>query len=150
MIAPVGTHSLKGTAFVLLLGLGGALYAERQWQAIRMHNPVVQCTGPRCLVNRVRLQNLLGHRGALGSSVRILPVGCNGQGSGVRLYAVRPDSLLAKLGIRSGDIVRSVNGIVLSSPDKAIGLYHTLRTAHHVAVALDRDGRSIVMHYKIM
>ena len=150
MIAAFATHSLlQRSAFVLLLGLGGALYAEQHWRVRCLRTPAVSCAGPRCTVNRTQLSDLLAHPNRLGSSVRILPVGCSGH-SGVRLYAIRPDSLLARLGIRSGDIVRSVNGIELSSPDKAIGLYHTLRTAQHVSVELVRGGQTLTMRYTII
>lgn len=71
---------------------------------------------------------------------RIVPSVGNGRPDGFKLYAVRPDSLFARLGFQNGDKVRAVNGFELTSPDKALELYTKLRSTNELTIDLDRRG----------
>jgi len=56
---------------------------------------------------------------------------------------------LTKLGIQNGDILESVNGQSLSSPDAALGAYTTLRTADKFTLSIRRDGQSMMVNYSL-
>jgi len=90
---------------------------------------------------RAEVLLLLDDAGALASKVRILPYLEHGRVSGVKLYGVRSDSALAAFGLRNGDVVRTVNGIPLTSPDASLEAYSRLREADFVDVRLTRRGR---------
>jgi len=62
-------------------------------------------------------------------------------GPGARLDGIAPGSLLDALGLRNGDVVRSVNGLDVSTAEAALPAYARLRAARHFVLALERDGR---------
>jgi general secretion pathway protein C len=86
---------------------------------------------------------------SLTRSARIVPEIREGKATGFRLYSVRPEGALAKLGLQTGDIVRSIDGVVISSPEVALALYEKFKSAGQVSLALDRRGRPLIIQYRI-
>jgi general secretion pathway protein C len=73
----------------------------------------------------------------------------NGKPKGFRLFAIRPGSLLGRVGFRNGDIIQAVNGNDTSTPEKAIETYNKLRTAGLVRASLLREGKPVAIEIKI-
>jgi hypothetical protein len=73
----------------------------------------------------------------------------NGKPFGFRLFAVVADGPFAKLGLRDGDILVSVNGLVLTSLDQALQAYGKLKTARHFELRLVRGGHEMVEEYVV-
>ena len=82
-------------------------------------------------------------------SVRISPEQKDGKVLGVRLHGVRSDSLLGVLGLKSGDILQSINGFEMGSPEKALEAYARLRTASNLAVKVQRGGKPMDIDIQI-
>jgi hypothetical protein len=80
---------------------------------------------------------------------RIVPQEGEGQATGLRLAGVRRDSAFAALGLSSGDVLLEVNGRSIGTPAAALAAYTALRTADHVSLAIERDGRPIRLDYVI-
>ena len=95
---------------------------------------------PRTTVDRV-LQNPM----AMAKGVRVVPSMRSGKPDGMKLYAIRPSSLWAALGFRNGDTIRTINGVELTSPDKALDAYTTLRDATRLEIDLLRRGAPEVL-----
>jgi general secretion pathway protein C len=74
---------------------------------------------------------------------RIVPAFEGGKLSGFRLLSVRADSLYAELGLRSGDVLETVNGASLSSPAVAVGLVTSLRDQRQISVVVNRGGERL-------
>jgi type II secretory pathway component PulC len=70
----------------------------------------------------------------------IVPAMRDGVAIGFRLVSVRPCGPLAALGFRNGDIVEAVNGISMTSPDRALRAFTKLKMARHLSVAIERAG----------
>ena len=68
---------------------------------------------------------------------------------GMRLFGVRPDSLLGQLGFENGDRLESVNGLPLTSPEKATEAWTQVKGADHVTVQLQRRGESLKIDYDL-
>jgi general secretion pathway protein C len=51
--------------------------------------------------------------------------------------------------LQNGDRLLTINGLDLSSPDKALETYVRLRAANHLVVALERRGAPITLDYTI-
>ena len=69
--------------------------------------------------------------------------------SGFRIFAIKPGSLLARIGFQSGDLVQALNGNAIATPDKALEAYARLRTAELVRVSLLREGKPMAIEMKI-
>jgi type II secretion system protein C len=81
--------------------------------------------------------------------VKITPEWRDQKVYGWRLSGFRRDSLPAKLGVRSGDVLLAVNGRSLVDPDQALAIYLTLRGAEKVVVTLERDGKKLDLEYLV-
>jgi len=79
----------------------------------------------------------------LMTQVRMVPMFRDGKWAGFKALSVQRDSMIERLGLRSGDVITSVNGQPIDSPDKLMGLYQQLQTSRHFIVELERDGQRI-------
>ena len=73
----------------------------------------------------------------------MIPAFTAGRLIGFRAHWVKEGSLLANLGLKSGDVLMKVNGISLDSRD-AMSLFQQLQTTRRFAVELERNGQRLV------
>ncbi len=100
----------------------------------------VRCEGGVCRVSRALLDELLANTTVLSTSARFVPSVKDGRPNGFKIYAIRPASVFARLGLKNGDTVEEVDGLALDGPDHAIAFYAGLRTARSLDVRLLRGG----------
>jgi len=100
-------------------------------------------------VQHSTLDSLLGNMGALARAARIVPETRDGKSIGFRLFSIKPDGPFGKIGLKNGDIISAINGLEMTSPDKALEVYTKLRTANHLTVGLERNGQKVTMDYTI-
>src|SRR5690606_7923806 len=100
-------------------------------------------------VKRDFLDKVLANQAEIMRSARIVPHEENGQVTGVKLYGIRRNSLLGKLGLQNGDLLRNINGYAMSSPDTALEAYARLRSADKLSVSVTRRGRDMNVGYSI-
>jgi general secretion pathway protein C len=100
-------------------------------------------------IRRSALQELLGNMNLLARAARIVPEVREGHGAGFRLYQVQPDGPFARIGLRNGDLVSSINGLELASVEQAMEVYAKLKSAAHISVGLVRDGHRLTTEYRI-
>jgi general secretion pathway protein C len=81
-------------------------------------------------------------------SARIIPETKDGQVVGVRLFGIRPDTLLGSLGIQNGDRLETINGFSMSSPEKALEAYTRLRAADGLNLQVNRRGQPTTIDIK--
>jgi len=92
-------------------------------------------------VPRTTVDHILTDPMAYAKGARVVPAMSIGRTEGFKLYAIRPNSLYAKLGLSNGDLIRSVNGFELTAPDKALEIYMKLKDATSLEIELTRRGR---------
>ncbi|HEY2903566.1 MAG TPA: type II secretion system protein GspC [Polyangia bacterium] len=100
-------------------------------------------------VQRATVDSLLGNMSVLSRAARIVPELKDGKAAGFRLFSVRPDGPFAKIGFQNGDVISAINGLDMSSPDKALEVYTKLRSASHLSVGMERNGQKITKEYSI-
>lgn len=96
------------------------------------------------LVEKVLLNPMAVAKGA-----RVVPSMKNGKPDGFKLYAIRPSSAFAKLGLTNGDTLQSINGFELTSADKALEVYTKLREATSLEIEVTRRGKPVTLKYSI-
>ena len=72
--------------------------------------------------------------------VRVQPYNKGGRLEGYRIRPGRDRQLLTKFGLRSGDVVKAVNGVPMDNPIKALEILRDLSTATSVTVDIERNG----------
>ncbi len=100
-------------------------------------------------VDRSVVDQILENQAELMRSARIVPEQENGKVVGIRLFGIRPDTLLGTLGLENGDRLDSINGFNMASPEKALEAYARLRTADHLTVTINRRGAPTNIDFNI-
>jgi general secretion pathway protein C len=100
-------------------------------------------------VDRSVVDKILENQAELMKSARIVPEQKDGKVVGIRMFGIRPDTLLGTLGMQNGDRLESINGFNMASPEKALEAYARLRTATQLDVVVNRRGATTTINYKI-
>ena len=103
----------------------------------------------RYAIKRRSLDLALANLGLLARWVRVKPEARNGQPLGFRLSAIKADGPFAKLGLRNDDVLVSINGLDISTPDHVLGAYGKLKGAHRLVLGLMRDERATIQEYTV-
>lgn len=109
----------------------------------------VRCSGASCEVDKSLIDKVLANTTALATSARFVPSIKDGKPNGFKLYAIRPGSVFAKIGMQNADLVKAINGLDMATPDKALEAYTKLKSASHLTVQLERRGENITLDYQI-
>jgi len=100
-------------------------------------------------VDRSVVDKILENQADLMRSARIVPEQKDGKVVGVRLFGIRPDTLLGTLELQNGDRLETINGFNMASSEKALEAYARLRTAGNLNVKVTRRGAPLSIDYRI-
>ena len=112
-------------------------------------NGIQKISATEFKVDRGVVDKILENQADLMKQARIVPEQENGKVVGIRLFGVRPDTLLGTLGMENGDRLEKINGFDMTSPETALEAYARLRTADHLTVSLNRRGQETNVDYNI-
>ncbi len=110
---------------------------------------IVKVSATEFNVDRGVVDKILENQADLMRQARIVPEQENGKVVGIRLFGVRPETLLGVLGMENGDRLQTINGFDMASPEKALEAYARLRTADHLTVQVNRRGQNMNLDYNI-
>lgn len=100
-------------------------------------------------VDRGVVDKILENQADLMRQARIVPEQENGKVVGIRMFGVRPDTLLGVLGMENGDRLQTINGFEVANPEKALEAYARLRTADKLTMTVNRRGQQMNLDYNI-
>lgn len=80
---------------------------------------------------------------------KFLPQAGEKRSNGVKIQGLNNKAALHKLGVRNNDILRSLNGIDLSTPDGMLGAYALLKQESTLTLAITRGGASKTLSYRL-
>lgn len=103
----------------------------------------ISCEGDSCTVDRAFVNKVLSNPAMLAKQARVVPSIKDGETRGFKFYGVRPGSLPKLLGVKNGDMVKSINGQPLTSIDEAMGMYTKMRNASSLNVVIERRGATV-------
>jgi len=110
---------------------------------------IEKITDTRFNIQRSIVDKVLANQGSIMKTARVIPHEENGRVVGMKLYGIRRTSLLGKLGIRNGDMLRTINGFDMTSPDTALQAYTSLRMADALTLAVKRQNKEMTIEYNI-
>jgi general secretion pathway protein C len=99
-------------------------------------------------IDKALIDKVLANPMGVAKGARVVPAVKNGKPDGFKLYAIRPNSVYAKLGLQNGDTLQSINGFELTTADKALEVYTKLREATALQVDVTRRGKPTTINYK--
>jgi len=93
------------------------------------------------------LQNSMNDINELMTQVRVRPYFRRGKPEGLIVSQIKSDSVFSKLGLTNGDIISSVNGNLMSSPEEAFQFYSSLKSGEEVNIEITRRGKKKLLTY---
>jgi general secretion pathway protein C len=103
--------------------------------------------GTGITLDRSMVTKSLENINELISQVRVRPHYKDGKADGLMLSQVRPNTLVTKMGLRNGDIIKRVNGEDITSPDDIMGFYEELKSGSSVSLEINRRGKDKTLTY---
>ena len=101
------------------------------------------------VIDEAEVESALGNINRLLTQIRVVPNFKDGQADGFKVFAIKPDSIFAKIGLQNGDVIRKVNEQDISSPDKAFQAFQELRNEKNLSVEISRRGQQKSLSYEI-
>lgn len=95
------------------------------------------------------LDKTLEQQAELMHSARIVPEMEHGRTVGVKIFGLRPESALTRLGFLTGDSLRAIDGYDLTSPETALEAYSRLRNSSDYHVEIARFGRPKMLLFRV-
>lgn len=95
-------------------------------------------------VDQKMLEELLSDPNQFVNQARVIP-----QENGLRFFAIRPNSIFFKIGIRNGDILHRINDVELGNVENALKLFEELRGESSFNVDLTRGGQNLTYEYVV-
>lgn len=100
-------------------------------------------------ISRALVDSLLANPMAFVKKLRIVPAVKDGKPEGIKLFGVTATSLPAKLGLATGDLLQSINGFPLTSPENGLEAYGKLRDASSLELEIQRRGKPLTLSVSI-
>jgi len=106
--------------------------------------------GHKLNVSRAEIkQQVLNNMDNASKGLVISPYRENGEVVGYHLKKVRPYNILYKYGIRSGDIIRRINGHPMNSMDKFYKMWENLQNESRIVLDVEREGKLTSFEWNI-
>jgi len=131
-VRPTSSNNPVRDTFSLALDRGIRKLAERRYE-----------------IKRSTLELALSNFGLLANSVRVMPDSRAGKPFGFRLYAIKADGPFAKLGLRNDDVLVSINGHDIATPERVLDAYSKLKEAPHLVLGIVRERHEITQEYTV-
>lgn len=100
-------------------------------------------------IDRTAFEAALNYPQQFAHAARIVPSMTNGVPSGFKLYAIKPSSVFAALGVLNGDTLIAINDLDLTSAEKALTVYSTIKATSVFHVKIVRRGVPLTLTYTI-
>jgi len=101
------------------------------------------------VVDRAEAQNMISNINEFMTELRIRPYFVNGAPAGYLVSDIRQGSVIESLGIRNGDIIKSVNGMPITRPEQAFAAYQQLQEESELTLELQRGPHTTVHTYQL-
>ncbi|MFM1847929.1 MAG: ral secretion pathway protein, partial [Pseudomonadota bacterium] len=101
------------------------------------------------IVDEAELDRALENLPLLLTQARAVPYFADGQAVGLRLFAIKSGSLYEKIGLRNGDVLKSVNGNSMADLSQAMQLFEKLKTERSINLTIERNREEKEFKYQI-
>lgn len=103
----------------------------------------------RTVLDRRDVEQAMGDLPKLLSQARAVPYLVNGTMNGFRLDFIAPSSFYEKIGLKYGDVLQQVNGVVIRDPGTMLTLFQQLRNEKTVKLDVLRNNQRTAMTFDI-
>lgn len=100
------------------------------------------------VVDKAEIDNALANLDKLFTEVQAVPNFVGGKPAGMKLLAMTPTSIFAKLGLQRGDVLEKINGTDLDMAS-GMNLFTQLKNQTKISIDLTRNGKKQTLDYEI-
>lgn len=148
-LAQPGTAGPAGSAVAAARPVAGAAAAAAD-SGPGTKDPHIEQLGELAYaVDKSEVDAALDNMNQLFTQIRAVPHFEGGSATGFRLFAIRQGSLFDKIGLKNGDILRSINGNAINDPSRALAMLGELRNQRELAVEVMRNKENKTLTYQI-
>jgi hypothetical protein len=142
---------LFGAVLLVAVGLGWTLHrlTHGELTSNEIRSSIRRVSGTHPAVDRRLVQAVFDERVDLAHVATLIPEVEKGHVVGVRVFGVKREGLLDQLGFLDGDRIESVNGAAVTSRERAMEIFASLRRAQSVTVSLNRRGEPTSLEFSI-
>jgi hypothetical protein len=101
-------------------------------------------------ISRQLIDKYLADPTLAARQARMVPSISDGKANGFKLYAIRPTSLFARVGLQNGDTITAINGQDFNSPDKALEVYSKVKDADKLTIDVLRRGQPMALELRVV
>lgn len=101
------------------------------------------------VIEEAELDKGLENLPLLLTQARAVPYFKDGRSIGLRLFAIKTGSLYEKVGLKNGDILKTINGNNLGDISQALKLFEQLKQERSISLTLERDKQEREFKYTI-
>ena len=105
-------------------------------------------SGDTVTIARSDIQESLKNINKLLTQARIRPHLKDGKSEGFVLSYIKSNSFFTKLGLRRGDIIKSINGKQINTPEDAFSFYQALESGEPLSMEINRGGKPKTINYR--
>ena len=114
------------------------------------NSPVRQLAQDTFQLERREVEHAMNNLNTLFKQVRAVPYATkDGVPQGFRLFSIKANSLIDRLGVKNGDIVQRVNGVEISDPSTAFSLLQDVQGQSRVQIDIMRNHQPVTLSYEI-
>jgi hypothetical protein len=123
--------------------------AERDKVLANIDGEIKRKDDGRYTITRRGADAIIASLPSIARTVRVSPETKAGRPIGYRVLSLKPGALLTHVGLQNGDVVLSLNGNHLTSPDKAFEAYTRFRTTGVMQASLLRANKPFALELRI-
>jgi len=125
---------------------------EKTYQFDKQLDTTIETPKEPSTILRSQLNDLHATPGKAYTSFRAVPYFSKGKRQGMKVLSVKPQSLLFNLGIKRGDIVKTINKLPfdMSNPQKAAEILKQVQETTEITIELTRIGEELAITSKVV
>jgi len=112
-------------------------------------NTVRKVSETEYMIDESEVQSSLDNINELITQVRVVPNFQDGKANGFKVFAIKPNSIFSKIGLKNGDVIQKINERDITTPDRAFQAFQDLRSERSLNVEILRRGGQQTLRYEI-
>ncbi len=129
--------------------MNGAAQSSSQESNAAQSNFVEQKSPGHYILDRNEVNNMVTNVNQFMTQLRVRPHFVQGKPIGYLVTDIKEGSVIDQIGLKNGDIIKSVNGLPISQPEQAFEAYQQLMSESQIALEIQRGTNTEVMTYEL-
>lgn len=104
-------------------------------------------------VDQALVTTLVAHPDLVMKSSRLVPTVKDGKSIGFKIFAIRPDSILGRLGVLNGDLLLAIDGMPTVDADATMAAFEAMKgvgPGHTYKMDFERRAAPLTLNWKVV